>query len=82
MSASDTTGLATMVDGVVLVIGQDTPRKAVVESYSRLLDAGANMLGFVFNRVDISRPQHRSHKQYYRYYNYYSAAARPRSQTV
>jgi polysaccharide biosynthesis transport protein len=29
MSASDTTALATMVDGVILVIGQDTPRQAV-----------------------------------------------------
>jgi polysaccharide biosynthesis transport protein len=77
MSASDTTGLATMVDGVVLIIGQDTPRKAVLESYSRLLHAGARMLGFVFNRVDLSRPQHRGHKQYYRYHNYYAEAPRP-----
>jgi succinoglycan biosynthesis transport protein ExoP len=72
MSASDTTALATMVDGVVLVIGQDTPRQAVLESYSRLIHAGTRILGFVFNRVDFNRPQHRSHKQYYRYYNYYS----------
>jgi polysaccharide biosynthesis transport protein len=77
MSASDTTALATMVDGVVLVIGQDTPRQAVLESYARLLHAGAHMLGFVFNRVDFNRPQHRSHKQYYRYHNYYSDSQAP-----
>jgi polysaccharide biosynthesis transport protein len=76
MSASDTTGLATMVDGVVLIIGEDTPRKAVLESHARLLQAGANMLGFVFNRVDINRPQHRTHKQYYRYHNYYTESPR------
>ncbi|HEX4209148.1 MAG TPA: polysaccharide biosynthesis tyrosine autokinase [Candidatus Binataceae bacterium] len=75
LSASDTTALATMVDGVVLVIGQDTPRQAVLESYARLLHAGAHMLGFVFNRVDFNRPQHRSHKQYYRYHNYYAESA-------
>jgi len=72
MSASDTTALSTMVDGVVLVIGQDTPRQAVVESYGRLIHAGARVLGFVFNRVDFNRPQHRSHKRYYRYSNYYT----------
>jgi capsular exopolysaccharide synthesis family protein len=72
MSASDTSALATMVDGVVLVIGQDTPRQAVLESYGRLIHAGARVLGFVFNRVDFNRPQHRSHKQCYRYYNYYA----------
>jgi succinoglycan biosynthesis transport protein ExoP len=78
LSASDTTALATMVDGVVLVIGQETPRQAVLESYGRLIHAGARVLGFVFNRVDFNRPQHRSHKQYYRYYNYY---AEPGSRT-
>lgn len=77
MSASDTTALATMVDGVVLVIGENTPRQAVLESYARLIHAGAHMLGFVFNRVDFNRPQHRSHKQYYRYHNYYSDSQAP-----
>jgi capsular exopolysaccharide synthesis family protein len=75
LSASDTAALATMVDGVVLVVGQDTPRKAVVESYGRLVQAGGRVLGFVFNRVDFNRPQHRSHKQYYRYHTYYSEPA-------
>ncbi|HTT77545.1 MAG TPA: polysaccharide biosynthesis tyrosine autokinase [Candidatus Binataceae bacterium] len=75
MSASDTTALAAMADGVVLVIAQDSPRKAVLESYARLIRAGANMLGFVFNRVDFNRPQHRSHREYYRYHNYYSESA-------
>jgi len=82
MSASDTTGLATMVDGVVLVVGQDTPRKAVIESYSRLLHAGARMLGFIFNRVDINRPQHRGHKQYYRYSNYYAESPEPAGESA
>lgn len=77
MSASDTAALATMVDGVILVIGQNSPRQAVLESHARLLHAGANMLGFVFNRVDFNRPQNRSHKQYYRYHNYFAAAEAP-----
>jgi len=76
MSASDTAVLATMVDGVVLVVAPETPRKAVMESYVRLIQAGACVLGFVFNRVDFDRPQHRSHRQYYRYHNYYTEPGR------
>ena len=68
--------IETVMGGVVLVVAPETPRKAVMESYVRLIQAGACVLGFVFNRVDFDRPQHRSHRQYYRYHNYYTEPGR------
>jgi polysaccharide biosynthesis transport protein len=77
MYASDTIGIATMVDGVVLVAGFDTPKQDVKRAAERLSLAGANILGVVLNRVDIREPEHR---QYSRYYFSYERGAdmRPR----
>ncbi len=71
LAASETIALATMVDGVVLVIGSETPRKAVLEAYTALRRAGAVVLGFVFNRVDLTLPQHRGYANYPSYEGYY-----------
>jgi polysaccharide biosynthesis transport protein len=75
LAASETIALATMVDGVVLVIGSDTPRKAVLEAYTALRRAGAVVLGFVYNRVDLTLPQHRGYANYPNYEGYYYDAA-------
>jgi capsular exopolysaccharide synthesis family protein len=75
LAASETIALATMVDGVVLVIGSDTPRKAVLEAYTALRRAGALVLGFVYNRVDLTLPQHRGYANYPSYEGYYYDAA-------
>jgi capsular exopolysaccharide synthesis family protein len=50
-SASDTLGLATMVEGVVVVAAVDTPKQAIRSVCQRLSDAGAKVLGVVLNRV-------------------------------
>ena len=65
MYASDTVGIATMADGVVLVAGAQTPKQSVLRASERLSLAGANVLGAVLNRVDISHPDHREYSRYY-----------------
>ena len=65
MYASDTVGMATMVDGVVLVAGAETPKQSVRRASERLAFAGANVLGVVLNRVDIHHPDHSEYSRYY-----------------
>lgn len=65
MHASDTVGIATMTDGVVLVAGAQTPKQIVLRASERLALAGANVLGAVLNRVDITHPDHREYSRYY-----------------
>jgi polysaccharide biosynthesis transport protein len=65
MYASDTIGIATMAEGVVLVAGFDTPKQDVKRAAERLSLAGANILGVVLNRVDIREPEHRQYSRYY-----------------
>jgi capsular exopolysaccharide synthesis family protein len=65
MYASDTVGIATMADGVVLVVGSATPKQSVRRASERLALAGANVLGVVLNRVDIHHPDHREYNRYY-----------------
>jgi Mrp family chromosome partitioning ATPase len=69
---SDAVALATMVDGVLMVVGTDTPKQAVSEACSRLHYVGANFLGVVLNRVDINSPDYRYYNGYsYHYHDYY-----------
>jgi succinoglycan biosynthesis transport protein ExoP len=65
MYASDTVGIATMADGVVLVVGPTTPKQSVRRASERLALAGANVLGVVLNRVDIHHPDHKEYNRYY-----------------
>jgi Mrp family chromosome partitioning ATPase len=65
MYASDTVGIATMADGVVLVAGSATPKPSVRRAAERLALAGTNVLGVVLNRVDIRHPDHREYTRYY-----------------
>ena len=74
MYASDTIGIATMAEGVVLVAGFDTPKQDVKRAAERLSQAGANILGVVLNRVDFREPEHH---QYSRYYFSYERGAGP-----
>lgn len=65
MYASDTVGISTMADGVVLVAGAETAKQSVRRASERLSFAVANILGVVLNRVDISHPDHREYSRYY-----------------
>ena len=82
MAASDTIGVATMVDGVIMVIGPDTPKKAACQACDRLAQAGAKLLGFVYNRADLTDPGHREHYQYHQYFMSYEASKRLRAANV
>ena len=66
MPVSDALLLAKMVDGVVMVIGgQETPKKVVKEARARLTYARAKILGTVLNKVDLQRSGYYYHNYYY-----------------
>jgi polysaccharide biosynthesis transport protein len=71
MLASDTCALATMVDGVVLVAGAQTPKARVQRACGRLKYVGANVLGVVLNRVNIHEPDYDEFRSYYVAYGDY-----------
>ncbi len=71
MHASETLAIATMVDGVVMVVGADTPKQTVRAACDRLVMVEARVLGVVLNGVDIQHPDYREYTRYYnRYYDY------------
>jgi polysaccharide biosynthesis transport protein len=72
MYASDTIGIATMVDGVVVVLGAGTPKQSVRKACDRLSRARAKILGLVLNGVDIRHPDYREHGHYYYSYESYN----------
>ncbi len=67
MPVSDSLGLSTMVDAVLVIAGGTTSRRLVREACGRLEHVGARILGVVLNKVDIIG------NSYYRYdhYGYY-----------
>ena len=68
-SFTDGVLIASMVDGVVLVIhGGETSRSLVRRSKQQLQDIGAKIFGVVLNNVDLHR------HDYYYYHRYYSSS--------
>lgn len=66
MPVSDALLLSKMVDGVVMIIGgQETPKKIVKEACARLSYARAKVLGTVLNKVDLQRSGYYYHNYYY-----------------
>jgi len=66
MPVSDALLLSQMVDGVVMVVGgQETPKKVVKEACARLSYARAKVLGTVLNKVDLQRSGYYYHNYYY-----------------
>jgi succinoglycan biosynthesis transport protein ExoP len=66
--ASDSIGLATMVDAVVVVARSTTPKQAVRSVCRRLTAAGAKVYGVVLNGVDLSRSPYPDYTRYYAAY--------------
>jgi polysaccharide biosynthesis transport protein len=65
MCSSETVGLATMVDGVVVVADANTSKQVIRSSCKRLTAAGATVFGVVLNKVDVRRPvYHRLYPDY------------------
>lgn len=70
ITVTDAAILATLVEGVLLVIrAEAVPRKAAMEARDKLKSLKAPLLGTIFNRV----PTHREgyYHYYYRYRSYY-----------
>jgi len=71
MPVSDSVILSRMVDGVVMVIGPDTPKQLVRHACGRLGQVGAKVLGVVLNQVNLKSPDYYHYNRYYSYDEYY-----------
>lgn len=70
LNVSDSRILATLVEGVVLVVkGGDTPRELAQRAQAYVSAVGARVIGAVLNNVDL-------HREEYSYYQAYSYDAR------
>ena len=72
LNVADSRILATLVEGVVLVIkGGETPRELARRAQAYASDVGARVIGVVLNNVDL----HREEYSYYQQYRYDSRSA-------
>jgi succinoglycan biosynthesis transport protein ExoP len=70
LPVSDSVGLSTMVEAVLMVAGGETSRRLVRETCQRLDHVGARIIGVIVNRVDVvSNSYHRYNNSSY-YYSY------------
>lgn len=76
MPVSDSVGLSTMVEAVLVVAGGDTSRRLVRESCHRLDHVGARILGVILNRVDVANNSNYTYDHYSYYYSYKPLAVR------
>lgn len=67
MPVSDSVGLSTMVEAVLVVAGNDTSRRLVRETCVRLGHVGARIVGVILNRVDVMN----NSSYLYGHYSYY-----------
>lgn len=58
LAVSDTSLIASQVDGILLVVPQGTPLRTLQEARERLDFVGTPLLGYVFNKSDASGPRH------------------------
>ncbi len=70
MPVSDSVGLATMVEAVLVVTGGQTSRRLVRETCMRLHHVGARILGVILNRVDVVNNTYYRYDHYSYYYSY------------
>ncbi len=70
LAVTDPAILGTLVDGTILIVESEVSEaEAVKEAVNLLKNARAQILGFVLNKVDLTRT-YRSHR-YYHYYYYH-----------
>jgi Mrp family chromosome partitioning ATPase len=64
LNLADSRILATLVDGVILVVGGGiTPRELVHRAYASALDAGARVLGATINFADMKVGYYSAYQQ-------------------
>ncbi|MFZ0051908.1 MAG: polysaccharide biosynthesis tyrosine autokinase, partial [Desulfobaccales bacterium] len=74
MSVTDSAILATMVEGVLLVVkAEGAPRKAVIQARNVLAEVKAPLLGAVLNNIPMGGKYGYYYSQYYRYHSYYAS---------
>jgi capsular exopolysaccharide synthesis family protein len=66
---SDARAISRFVEGVILVVSDETDRGALLRTKQTLDDAGVRLVGFVMNRVNLADLDY----GYYRHYGYYYA---------
>jgi capsular exopolysaccharide synthesis family protein len=66
---SDARTISRLVEGVILVVSDETDRGALLRTKQTLDDAGVRLVGFVMNRVNLADLDY----GYYRHYGYYYA---------
>ena len=68
---ADAAGLSRYVDGVILVIESDkNPPRVLIDAKNRLVQAGANILGAVLNKVKVEHNKGFGYGKSYGYYPY------------
>lgn len=79
-SVADALKIATYCDGSVLVVrGESTPRKLVLNSVQMLKKTGKPLLGTVLNRVSMKKRSNRYYyNKYYRYGEEYTGEKSPK----
>jgi capsular exopolysaccharide synthesis family protein len=81
MSVTDPAILATMAEGVLLVIKAETvPRKVAIEARNDLLEVNAPLLGAILNNVPLQRDGYYYRHYYHRHYSYHYAQEDKRTQ--
>jgi len=75
LSVTDAAILATMVEGVLLVVkAEGAPRKAVIQARNILTEVKAPLLGAVLNNIPMSGKGYGYYYgQHYRYHSYYAS---------
>jgi polysaccharide biosynthesis transport protein len=70
MPVSDSVGLSTMVEAVLVLAGVDTSRRLLRETCQRLGHVGARILGVILNRVDVVSNTYDRYNRYGYYHSY------------
>ena len=65
LAVSDTSAIASHVDGIVLVVNRGTPLSVLLECRERLQFVGTPLLGYVFNRASPKRGRSGAYKYGY-----------------
>jgi capsular exopolysaccharide synthesis family protein len=72
---SDARTISRLVEGVILVVSDQTDRGALLRTKQTFDDAGVRLVGFVMNRVNLADLDY----GYYRHYGYYYACGEKHS---
>jgi capsular exopolysaccharide synthesis family protein len=77
LALSDARTISRLVEGVILVVSDDTERASLKRTKQAFDDAGVRFLGFVMNRVNLNSSEYGYYRDYgYYYYGYGSHRSR------